>query len=163
MESGASSFVSGILFWYSYTQPNRASCTGTSFHSPLPGSGWLHCDMTPNAEKGTAHLPCYQNNTLADNYWIAFKHFCLHTSKNTLDYSFYSHVRTTSTKPSPAAKENLGPWRPHALLSALRLPRCLPTSRDGSAQTPPKVQPLRSDAALAVPQSSHPLPLPSLS
>lgn len=62
--------------------------------------------MTLNTEKGTAHLPCYKNNTLADNYWIAFKQFCLHTSKNTFDYGFYSLAETTSTKPSPAAKEN---------------------------------------------------------
>lgn len=73
---------------YSYRQPSLALCTGTSFHSPLPGSGWWHCDVTPNTEKGTAHLPCYQNNTLTDNCWIAFKQCCLHTSKNTLDYGF---------------------------------------------------------------------------
>lgn len=58
--------------------------------------------MTPNAEKGTAHLPCYQNNTLADNDWIAFKQFCLHTSKNALDYSFLSTSKLHLHLPSPA-------------------------------------------------------------
>lgn len=106
---GASLYTRGILFWYSYRQPNPAYCTGTHFHSPLPGSGWQHCDVTPNAEKGAAHLPCYQNNTLADNYWTAFKHFCLHTSKNALDCGLHEHGGTTPTKPSPAAQENPGP------------------------------------------------------
>lgn len=68
----------------------RVVCTGTRFHSAMPGSAQRHCDVTPGAEKGTAHLPCYQNNTLADNCWTAFKQFCLHTSKNARHYAFYS-------------------------------------------------------------------------
>lgn len=80
-------------------------------HSPPCDSGRRHCDGTLDSEKGTARLPCSQNNTLADNCWIAFKQFCLHTSKNAPDYGFYSHVQTTSTEPRPAAEENQGTWR----------------------------------------------------
>lgn len=105
-QHGTSDWKPGPPPWYCeccsgiHTVAQRGLCTGTHFHSPPPGSGWRHCDVTPNTEKGTAHLPCYQNNTLVDNYWIAFKQFCLHTSQNALDCGFYSHVKSTSTRPA---------------------------------------------------------------
>lgn len=98
-KSGASLIRVGniVLVFTQAAQPGL--CTGTRSHSPPPGSGWRHCDA-PNAEKGTARLPCYQNNTLADNYWIAFKQCCLHTSKNTWAAAFI--VLWKLHLPSPA-------------------------------------------------------------
>lgn len=128
-QHGTSDWKPGPPPWYCeccsgiHTAAQPGLCTGTHFHSPPPGSGWRHCDVTPNTEKGTAHLPCYQNNTLVDNYWIAFKQFCLHTSQNALDCGFYSHVESTSTRPAPQLREP----RSHATSEA--------SSRDGDPKT----------------------------
>lgn len=83
--------------------------TGTCFRSQPPGRGRRHCGVTSSAEKGAAHLPCYRNNTLADNCGIASNQSCFHTSENAPARSLHGHVGATAARPGPARACARGP------------------------------------------------------
>lgn len=72
------------------------------------------CDT--ERRKGDSSAALLPNNTLTDNHWITFKHFCLHIAENTFDYGFYSLGESRDTKCSPVVKGNhrQGHWHDQA-------------------------------------------------
>lgn len=123
LETGAPPSALGTPCWFPRGRPAQPSlCVGTCFHSQPPGSGRRHCGVTPNAEKGTAHPPCYGDNTLADNDWTALKRLCSHTPENALGHGLHGRVETAAARPGlPLSMWHRGGTRsPDGLRSARR-------------------------------------------